>query len=812
MNHTTLNGAWEMRVAGEAKWEKATVPGSVYNDLIEVGRLPDPYWRDNEMLFLKLMDNDFEYRRHFEVSKELLACDAVLLRCEGLDTLADVSINGKLAGSADNMHRVWEFDAAELLHEGENEITVKFSSPTKYIKEAYAECAVDGSSDAMVGFPHLRKAHCMFGWDWGPRLPDAGIWKDITLVGVQQARIDSVYVTQEHTNGQVVLSFETGIDLYDDDPEALSCVVTVTSKDGREYTQNEDGDILIEDARLWWPNGYGSQPLYTVKARLLRGDTERDKWEKRIGLRTMTVSRDRDEWGEGFAFTVNGVKIFAMGADYIPEDNIFPRMSEERTRKLLSDCVSANMNAVRVWGGGFYPHDYFYDLCDELGLVVWQDMMFACAVYELTPEFKENIRRELIDNVKRLRHHPSLGLWCGNNEMEWQIHDDRWILTPKQYGDYIRMYEYLFPEVLEEYDPNTFYWPASPSSGGGFDEPNDFNRGDVHYWEVWHGNKPFSDYRNYFFRFASEFGFQSFPDGKTVQSYTLPGDRNIFSFVMEKHQRNGSANGKIMNYMAQTFRYPADFDTLVYASQLLQAEAIRYGVEHWRRNRGRCMGAIYWQLNDCWPVASWASIDYFGRWKALHYYAKRFFAPVLLSCSEEGVITQRPNVNAENYEQIEKSARLCVSNETRSAFQGEVRWALRDTSSKVLKDGSVAVSVPALSSVWLDKMDFADAPLYGSYLSFELIADGKAVSSGTAIFCPPKHFAFVNPELSYTVSGDELVIRSKAYARGVQIESADGDALFSDNYFDMGAGEKRVKILSGSPKSVKLSSVYNIGR
>ena len=425
--------------------------------------------------------------------------------------------------------------------------------------------------------------------------------------------------------------------------------------------------------------------LYTVRVELYYGQQLLDVWEKRIGLRTMTIHREKDQWGESFAHQVNGINVFAMGADYIPEDNLITRVDRTRTERLLRDCVAANFNTIRVWGGGYYPSDDFYDLCDELGLIVWQDFMFACAVYELSEEFEKNICFELIDNIKRLRHHASLGLWCGNNEMEMFVDRGTWVSSFKQKSDYVKMYQYLFPKILKEYDPNTFYWPASPSSGGDFDEPNSPNRGDVHYWDVWHGDKPFSEYRKFFFRYASEFGFQSFPNLKTVKSFTIPEDRNIFSYVMEKHQRNNAANGKIMNYMAQTFLYPTDFSTILYASQLLQAEAIKYGVEHWRRNRGRCMGAIYWQLNDCWPVASWASIDYFGRWKALHYYAKRFFAPVAISCCEEGIMTQNTNVNAEPYP-VEKSIHLCVENETMQPFYGEVRWSLR------LPDSTVPVS------------------------------------------------------------------------------------------------------------------------
>ncbi|MDR1617491.1 MAG: glycoside hydrolase family 2 protein, partial [Treponema sp.] len=311
--------------------------------------------------------------------------------------------------------------------------------------------------------------------------------------------------------------------------------------------------MTVNKPELWWPRGFGPQPLYRIRVTLFYRGRELDSRERRYGLRTMTIRRKKDRWGESFAHEVNGVPVFAMGADYIPEDSIFSRITPERTRRLLEQCAAANFNTIRVWGGGYYPDDFFYDICDELGFIVWQDCMFACAVYELTGEFEKNIRAELADNVKRLRHHASLGLWCGNNEMEMFVDMMQWVSSLKQKADYIKMYEYIFPQVIGEHDPQTFYWPASPSSGGSFDRPNDPDRGDVHYWEVWHGNKPFSDYRNYYFRYVSEFGFQSFPLLKTVESFTLPEDRNIFSYVMERHQRNNAANGKIMNYLYQTF-------------------------------------------------------------------------------------------------------------------------------------------------------------------------------------------------------------------------------------------------------------------
>ena len=809
MEKISLNGKWTLRVTGRDAWTvDASVPGSVYHDLLTAGKIPDPFYRDNETEALEIMDNDFCYTRDFDVPEAFLRSDAVILRAEGLDTLAEISVNGAETGRADNMHRIWEFDAKPVLRPGKNTVQVLFRSPTKFIKESYAQNPADGTTDAMVGFPALRKAHCMFGWDWGPRLPDAGIWRDIALLGVNTARIDHVQVFQRHEAGKVTCRVVTHVKHLTDEP--VSAAVTVLGPDGRRFTgQGTDCEIVIDGPQLWWPAGYGDQPLYTVEVTLGCGEKTLDSWRRRVGLRTLTMHREKDQWGESFCHRVNGVDIFAMGADYIPEDNLLPRVTPERTRRLLSDARAANMNTIRVWGGGYYPDDFFYDICDELGLMVWQDFMFACAVYNLTEEFEKNIRAEFADNIRRLRHHPSLALWCGNNEMEMFVAFGNWVKNKRQAADYIKMYEYILPQVLKQEDPVTFYWPASPSSGGSFDEPNAENRGDVHYWDVWHGRKPFTEYRKFLFRYASEFGFQAFPCMETIESFTLPEDRNVFSYVMEKHQRNASANGTIASYLSQTYLYPASLDGFVYASQLLQAQAIQYGVEHWRRNRGRCMGAVVWQLNDCWPVVSWASIDYFGRWKALHYYEKRFFAPILISCQEEGVLTQDTNVNAEPFP-LKKSARLNVSNETMRPFAGTVSWALRGPDASVIQSGEAKVEVPALSALWLEEMDFSDQDTYACYFSYDLRdAAGKYVGGGTALFCPPKHFRFRDPCLQARREGDEIIVTAQAYARSVEIRCG-ADTLLSDNYFDMNAGEKRVKVLRGEVKNLSVRSVYDI--
>ena len=838
-------------LSAENDYIPAKVPGSVYNDLLEAGMMEDPYYRDNEDAALELMKNDFVYEGSFTFdNKEAEEADEVLLRFNGLDTIADIELNGNALGYADNMHRVWEYSVKELLKPDMNNIKIVFHSPVKYISEQYEkDPAILGTEDAMRGFPKIRKGHYMFGWDWGPRLPDAGIWKDVELLAVKKARFTGVYLRQDFNEdlSSVSLSVEPSVCPagYDEEiklfgnktlkarknssvydcVEELHVLVTVTDPDGNklydrtdittDIAKNDSGktgaqSLVIEDPRLWWPNGLGEQPLYTITVELADNEGNVcDDWSRRIGLRKMEMSTAKDEYGSEFAHVVNNVKFFAMGADYIPEDNILSRTSRERTYDLIRQCVAANFNCIRVWGGGLYPSDDFYDACDEMGLVVWEDFMFACANYRLTHDFEESILAELRDNIRRLRHHASLGLWCGNNEMEMFVLKGEWGAKNEIKSDYVKIYEYLFPRLLEEEDPDRFYWPASPSCGGGFDEPDSPDRGDVHYWDVWHGNKPFTEYRKFYFRYLSEFGFQSFPSIKTVESFTEPEDRNVFSYVMEKHQRNASANGKIMNYMEQTFLYPNDLDTLIYASQLLQAEAIKYGVEHFRRNRGRCMGTVYWQLNDCWPVASWSSIDYYGRWKALHYYARRFFAPFMVSCEEEGLLSQTMNTNAEPFD-VKKSIRLSVANESMTERKGRVCWQLRKADGSILKEESEEVTVPALSSMWLEKKELKEAGLYDNYVSYQLYENDEVISEGTVLFCAPKHFRFMDPGLSIRTEGDEIVVSSVRYARSIEIRNENDDLILSDNFFDLNGGEKRIKILKGEPALLSVRSVYSI--
>jgi beta-mannosidase len=804
MKKQLLNGLWQFYALEENhpfhSPMQGTVPGSLYKDLLDQQLLDDPFYRDNEDIFTELTRHAFLYQRSFIIHDELLQSDRLLLVCEGLDTLATISLNGQELAKTNNMHCTYEFDVKSFVKLGENQLSIRFDSPNLFMEEHQMNHKLWASDDALPGISYLRKAHSMSGWDWGPKMPDLGIWRDIYLLGIEDARIADLRFHQDHIGEQVTLRYEGEIERSvaqiskGEGSKPLTYQLTLTNPDGSTLVHEGQiamddthfsSSITIDNPKIWWPKGYGEQPLYRVLFTLRSGETLLDQKELHIGLRTLTVRNEKDEWGDSFEFVINGISIFSMGANYIPEDSVLSRSSKERTEALIQDCIEANYNTIRVWGGGIYPPDYFYELCDQYGLIVWQDFMFACAVYPADDDFKKNIAQEVADNVKRIRHHASLALWCGNNEMETGfIH---WNFQPKRDSEreeYLYQYETLIPQVLRTKDTDRFYWPSSPSSGGGFDDPGNPNRGDVHYWDVWHGLKPFTDYRNYFFRFASEFGFQSFPDIKTIESFTLEEDRNIFSYVMEKHQKNGSANGKIMYYLSQNFQYPKDFDSLVYTSQLLQAEAIKYGVEHWRRHRGRCMGSLYWQLNDCWPVASWASIDYFGRWKALHYFAKRFYAPQLISVHEEG-----------------NKASIYVTNDRLENFSGRIEWELRNQQG-IIKQDSLLIEAQALSALNFVDLEIdctvdGDKILRSTYLSYRLIdQEGTYLSGGTTLFVPAKHFEFKKPEIhvTFTEEGSRFRVEvcANEYCKYVEIRFKELDCVLSDNFFDLYPEETRI--------------------
>lgn len=751
-------------------------PCTMYSVLYDHGKIPDPFYGTNEQSLRRLAEKDCAFTAVFTPDAALLEREFVELTFRGLDTLCTIILNGHRLGRVKNMHRTYVFSVKEWLLPGENILRLDFASPVNYFtQEQQKHYLYMNDGDTIPGTAHLRKAMYQSGWDWGPTLPDMGIFREVELTGYDTDRLDQILISQRHKDGVV------NVDLRVSTVQSAGCEVYATLDGKRVRLADGEGTIPVEDPRLWWVRGYGDQPLYDLTVELVREGQVIDTAHRSIGLRTLTVSTAKDPDGKGseFCFVCNGVKIFSMGANYIPMDNLLSRITEERLDTLVAQAADANFNTLRVWGGGYYPEDHFYDLCDRYGILVWQDFMVACANIWLTDEMEEEFLRESADNLSRLQHHPSLGLLCGNNEMELMILDGAQN-TELVHQDYLRLYEHLLPQQCRKYAPDTFYWSSSPSSGGGFEDPGAHSRGDVHYWSVWHGLQPMTAYRQLHVRFCSEYGFESFPSMKTIRTFCPEEEMNCFSRIMDGHQKCKGGSAKLLWYLSERYLYPGKFEDLVYASQLLQADAIRYAVEHFRRERGYCMGSTYWQFNDSWPVASWSSVDSLGRYKALHYAARKFYAPVAMGLFlENGSLT----VN--------------VSNETRVPFTGKVVLSLRKGDFTLLEQKVQALSVPALTSQNVLTCAANPEDPYDVYLCGELYDEaGRLIAQGTELLVPPKHFSWRRPCITThfrnTQDGVEIAVSSDVFASGVYLDFRDYDLVLSDNFFSLTDDRPRI--------------------
>ena len=797
---------------GEHRGIPCRVPCSMYSVLIDNKLIEDPYYRDNEKKARELARHGVTFYAEFSVSDELLNKKNKILRFKSLDTLCRIELNGTTLGEVDNMHRTHEFSVDGILLPTGNLLRLEFRSALLEMEKKQSEHFLMYDLNCTAGHPHLRKAFYMSGWDWAPTLSDMGIMRDVELVCYDTQIIDRLETRQIHNpDGSVRLELKLHTKGYDDMSRA---VATLVSPGGNVYycgLVGKEGYINITDPNLWWPNNLGPQNLYKLTVNLYSDTEVVDSREMRIGLRTLTVSREKDEYGEEFALTVNGVKFFSMGANYVPEDSIIPHLTRERTEKTLAAARAANFNTIRVWGGAFYPPDWFFEICDEMGIVVWQDFMVACGNILMTDHNRENFIAEFIDNFTRIAHHPSLGIVAGNNEME------EFIVSGEFDGegvrpDYLELYENILPDLMKQYLPDTFYWPSSPCSGGGFNEPRNENIGDSHYWKMWSGGEPYEDCRNHYFRYMSEYGFESLPNMKTVRAFAEEGDMNIFSPVVEWHQKKKIPDGNLMmiKYAAGIYKYAHSFSDLIYVTQLVQADAIRYTAEHMRRYRGICMGSIYWQFNDCWPVASWASLDYFGRWKALHYAAKKFYAPLLITACEEGT-----------------RVKFSIANERRAAFDGRFSYFVADNKMNVLFSDSFDVSVPEMSAAYIHEVDLASVVkgrMNECYVYYSAVDKNGARSEGTTLLVKPKAFSFIDPEIKCEISGAgtnyTATLTAKAYARSVELDFENVDAVFEDNYFDItSTAPVRIHFTTSGVTNVdtlrrelKIRTVYDVGQ
>jgi beta-mannosidase len=843
-----LGGAWRVRSACGHYSFSGQVPGSLFGDLETQGHFGPGgiAWRENNRQCQDIADRDFTWEREFEPDPGLLdGAGPVMLECDGLDTLATITVNGQVVANTANMHRRYAFPVGHLLRPGRNVIDISFANALQHCRDGQKRRPIWFAYDktpeiAFGGFNMIRKSHCSFGWDWGPIVPDVGIWRPIRLVCYDTVRIADLRVAQRHTAAKVELDIAVALEAWTGDawqvprcpaeaaslpPVRIAGSLAHPGGATQEFSATPDGEgitrvtVQVSQPQLWWPNGLGEQPLYQLEVRLeaaagsQAGDPAPvepasppavvDRRHLNLGLRTLRVRREPDQWGESFEFEVNGLSVFACGADWIPEDLSLPRVGADRTEALIRDAAAANFNCLRVWGGGVYPSNEFFGLCDRYGLIVWQDLMFACALYDINdPEFRANVMEELRDNLRRIRHHACLGLVCGNNEMEvafveWGLPD-----VPATKTEYLLQYQHLFPEAMAREAPEVYYWPASPSSGGDFLDPNNPDKGDCHFWAVWHGNKDFSEYTRHYFRFMSEFGFESYPALKTIEGFTEPGDRDIYSPVMEDHQRCVGGNAKIMTYLSRYFRSPRDLAATVYLSWVSQAEALRHGIEHWRRHRGRCMGAVYWQFNDNWPVASWSSVDFAGRWKALHYQARRSFAPILLSAcipdpanlDEAGkarlAALPKPAGNG-HWPTQPALVEIHLSNEGREAVAARLSWELLGFDGAILAQGEAEAAVAAFSSARALELDLSatvngrDLPRRCLLACQAVLSDGRVLDV-CQLFVPPKQLALPEPGLSVrVVPYDPVLDRLDHLAAGTLpprwtvVVSSDRPALFA---------------------------------
>lgn len=787
---------WQFRDATKrSRWRPAVVPGCVHRDLLRHDLIPDPFWGTNELQLQWIEEHAWEYRATFTVDATMLEDSVVDLVADGLDTVATVILNGHRVARTENMFLGHRWNVKRRLRRGRNELLVRFDSAMQYIRTHRTTHAPREINDPVGGCTRIRKEQCQFGWDWGPRFVTSGIWQDIRLEGWSDNRVESVRVAQHHAgDGSVTLTFTPELAR----PDAAVTVRGTITLDGRIVARIENQKTKIENPSLWWPNGHGAQPLYSVKAEVVdRAGRVIGTWSRRIGLRTVELDRHKDQWGESFQFVVNGRAIFAKGANWIPAHSFVAGLTRADYVRDLRAAQQANMNMLRVWGGGIYESEHFYDRCDEFGLLVWQDFMFACTLYPADDAFVDSVRAEAAHQVRRLRHRACLALWCGNNELA-HCNQDVLPANAKKWAEYERIFHDALPSVVATHDGVTPYWPSSPWRGD-TDATHESGeaRGDSHFWDVWHARHPVGDYEKYHFRFVSEFGMQSYSSTETQRTFCPPGDANVFGPTMKNHQKNRAGNQIILDYVSRLYRLPKSQDDLVYLSQLNQAHCMQVGVAHYRRNMPRCMGALYWQLNDCWPVASWSSIEFTGRWRALHHVAKRFFAPAMVSGHVPG---EEFDIIGNYRRSTVHEVHIYTTYDAPEPATGRVLWDLFHLDGFKVARGSKRVALRHGESVLQHTLELAQ-PLekYGRdelYLRLALEIRGERVSEDTVFLTSPRfvHLHRARTRIAIKLPAPRHVVltfTSPVFQHRFVFELPGVPHHASDNYFELYPGEPK---------------------
>ncbi len=836
-NGINLNKDWKFRQVGTEKWYPAKVPGCVHTDLFNNNLIEAPFYRINEKSLQWIDKVDWEYKTNFVIDDETYGDSHIELNFKGFDTYADVYLNDTLIVKANNMFREWVVDCKNQMINGKNELRIYFHSPIniglqKLKENGYPLPAVNDQSDngglenKRIS-PFTRKAPYHYGWDWGPRFVTSGIWKPIEINSWNKAQINNIQIIQNQLSDKKAILTSN----YEIKSDSIYKAKIKISGNGIDLMWNEielkpgmnniSVEFSIKNPKYWWTNGLGEQFLYHIISELLIDNESIDSKSESIGLRTVQIVRNKDSLGTSFYVELNGIPVFMKGVNYIPNDNFLDRVTPEEYEYIIKSAADANMNMIRVWGGGIYEKDIFYNLCDKYGILVWQDFMFACSMYPGDDEFFKNVEIEAVQNIKRLRNHPCIALWCGNNEIDaaWGQNQEDWGWGWKKeynkdqrkeiWSAYDTLFHKMLPSIVNEFDKSRFYWPSSPLADFGKHAYYESKEGDIHYWGVWHGKEPFENFEKYIGRFISEYGFQSFPDFKTIQKYTNEEDWNIESEVMMSHQRSGIGNLTIKEYMGWYYKLPTDFKSFLYLGQVLQAEGIKMAIEAHRRNMPICMGSLYWQLNDCWPVASWSSIDYYGHWKALHYFVKKAYNDILTSANiENGKL--KIFIVSDKLEAIDSKLELNLMD-----FNGTSLWSI-DKSITILPNQSKTYYEININQI-LKKQEKNKAFLYIS-----LTENGEIISENFKYFDKIKNIKLPIPSIKKKISdhGDyyEIELTTNKLAKNVYLWMDHSDGFFNDNYFDLLPGKtKKIKFydkispedLMDNLKIITLADIYN---
>jgi len=777
-------------------------PSDVHLTLLKEGIIPDSFYRLNEKEVQWVGQEDWIYTCKFFIDSSLIQNQTATIVFEGLDTYAYVFLNDSLILRTDNMFVKWETEINSILKLGDNSLRLVFKNPIEINEQKAKKLNYKLPDDR--GF--TRKAAYQFGWDWGPKIVTMGIWKDARIKFEKDISIEDLFIEQKYVKeDKAEIEIKVKVKVETEVENGLSLKVEIEGlKSLRKEINLVNGKnsfsfpIEIKKPKLWWPNGLGAQNLYEIKVSILDGEKVLDEKHIKTGLRSGEVVQEKDSIGKSFYFRVNGQNVFAKGANYIPNDNFLARVTKEDYEKLLNTAVKSNFNMLRVWGGGIYENDEFYELCDEKGIMLWQDFMFAGNMYPDDSGFLKSIELEATQNVKRLRNHPSIVLWCGNNEISEAWHNWGWQKTygwseqdsTELWNNYLNIFEKMLPDIVQKYSPGTFYWPSSPSNGWGTEKG--YKEGDVHYWGVWWGKEPFEKYEEKIGRFNSEYGFQGMPDLKSIKSFAIPSDLDINSEVMKLHQKHPFGWENILEYLERDYPNPENFKQLIYLSQLMQAEGIKTAIEAHRRAKPFCMGTLYWQLNDCWPVTSWSSVDYYGRWKALQYFVKKAYDKYLVS-----------------FEENENGLDVFFVSDDTSAFEAVVNWKLIDFNGENIFDGEHEISIDKNSSTVIKIFNGSELqkwePLDNKILIVEVFNSKEKLASAVKIFTKAKNLKLHTDkpefEVSKTKDGYLLSFKSATLIKGLQI-SCSKDGFFSDNYFDLLPGKSKIVFFETKSNSI----------